>query len=472
MNPRFASPPRRPCVIGFLTALAAALALAPAAWAVGGDGIYYSRDPADDGAYFSSQAAFRIPFGDVDRRIQEVILYVSTDHGKTYDRVTSVGPTEREFRFQSRGDGLYWFTVQTRDVDGRLSPPDLGLAQPQIKVYVDTHAPTATLRWLQPQNGMVGVDWEASDLNLDATTLRIDYRAVGGDWMPLPVKQSATGQYFWNPGTTAPIEARIQVQDKAHNPTEYKTPVYGDQKTGATPTPGPGPSPATPPAPDGPGKDVMVNTRRIELNFKIDDVGSSKVKAVEVWYTQDGRTWQKTPDDAPPEPPYVVNVPSEGRYGFTLIARSGVGLALPAPKTGDQPQVWVEVDETKPKVSIVGVEVGRGPDTGFITVRWNATDKHMSANPVTISYVDATAGASGQWQIMGANVANDGRYVWRMPDGLPPQILVRVEAIDQAGNVGQDDTAKPVSTDLSIPKAHVIDVHPARSSGAGTMPPP
>ena len=262
------------------------------------------------------------------------------------------------------------------------------------------------------------------------------------------------------------------MQDKAHNPTEYKTPVYGDQKMGATPTPGPGPSPATPPAPDGPGKDVMVNTRRIELNFKIDDVGSSKVKAVEVWYTQDGRTWQKTPDDAPPEPPYVVNVPSEGRYGFTLIARSGVGLALPAPKTGDQPQVWVEVDETKPKVSIVGVEVGRGPDTGFITVRWNATDKHMSANPVTISYVDATAGASGQWQIMGANVANDGRYVWRMPDGLPPQILVRVEAIDQAGNVGQDDTAKPVSTDLSIPKARVIDVHPARSSGAGTMPPP
>jgi hypothetical protein len=304
----------------------------------------------------------------------------------------------------------------------------------------------------------------------------VDYRAAGGDWQPLPVKQAATGSYYFNPGTTAPIEARIQVQDKAHNPAEYKTPASGDMKTGITPVPGPGqgptPAPTPSPAADGPGNPIMVNSKRFELNFKLDDVGSSKVKAVEVWYTQDGRTWQKK-EDAPPEPPYVVTVEKEGLYGLTLIARSGVGLALPAPKTGDAPQVWVEVDETKPKVSIVGVEVGRGPDTGYVTVRWNATDKHMSANPITISYVDATAGESGQWQIMAANVANDGRFVYRMPpEGLPPQILVRVEAIDQAGNVGQDETAKPVSTDLSIPKARVIDVHPARPPGAGATPPP
>ena len=115
---------------------------------------------------------------------------------------------------------------------------------------VDSHAPTATLRWLSPQNGMVGVDWEVSDANLDVTTLRMDYRTVGGDWQPLPVKQTATGSYYWNPGTTSPIEgAGIQVQDKAHNPAEYKTPAYGDMKTGMTPTPGPGPGPAPTPLP-------------------------------------------------------------------------------------------------------------------------------------------------------------------------------------------------------------------------------
>jgi hypothetical protein len=472
MNPLVAASPRRPWKNGFLSALTALLLLTPVAWAVGGDGIYYSRDPADDGAYFSSQSSFRIPYGDVGRGIQEVILYVSTDFGHKYDRVTSVAPNEREFHFQAKGDGWYWFTVQTRDAEGRFSPPDLSLAQPQIKVCVDTHAPSAAIHWLQNQNGMVGAAWEINDSNLDITTLRIDYRATGGDWTPLPVKQASSGQYFWNPGTTAPIETRLQVQDKAHNPAEAKTPVFGDPKSGVPPLQGSEPGTGAASTTDGPSDVRMINTRRIELNFKIDDVGSSKVKAVEVWYTQDGgRTWQKTPEDAPPEPPYVVNVPSEGRYGFTLIARSGVGLALPAPKTGDAPQVWVEVDETKPKVSVVGVEVGRGPDTGFITVRWNATDKYMSANPVTISYVDATAGALGQWQVMAANVSNDGHYVWRMPEGLPPQILVRVEAIDQAGNIGRDDTPKPISTDLSIPKARVIDVHPARPTpGASPSP--
>ncbi len=152
------------------------------------------------------------------------MLYVSTDFGKKYQKVTTAGPNDKEFRFESKHDGWYWFTVQTRDADGRYSPPDLNLVQPVLKVCVDTKAPTVTLRWLQPREGMVGVEWEARDENLDPTTLRVDYRAVGGDWIPLPVKQTASGQYFWNSATNNPLEARIQVQDKAHNPTEYKTP--------------------------------------------------------------------------------------------------------------------------------------------------------------------------------------------------------------------------------------------------------
>ena len=134
----------------------------------------------------------------------------------------------------------------------------------------------------------------------------------------------------------------------------------------------------------------------------------------------------------------------------------------------------MEVDTTKPTVNIVGVEVGRGPDTGTLTVRWTATDPHMAANPITISYVDATAGAAGQWQVMTASpIPNDGRYTWRIPEGLPPQILVRVEAVDQAGNVGSADTANPVSTDLSIPKAQRPRRHgAAAATRARAMPPP
>lgn len=468
MNPLFARSPRLPCLTALYLAFAAVLVIGPARAA---EGIYPSPDAGDQITFYSSQPTFRIPFGDVDRRYVEVSLFVSTDSGRTYQKVTTAAPGDKEFRFQAREDRWYWFTVQTKDTDGRLAPPDLSLAQPQIKMCVDTHAPTVTLRWLPSQNGMVGVEWDANDnLSLDPATLRVDYRTAGGDWYPLPVPQAATGHYYWNAGANAPAEARIQVQDKAHNPAEYRAP-YGGAGFKVGSNPGPAPSPA-PPA-DGSDAITLVNTKSIQLDYDIADVGSSKVKSVEVWYTRDaGKSWFKTPKDAAPEPPYIIEVPAEGRYGFTLIAHSGVGLGLPAPKSGDQPQVWVEVDTTKPTVNILGVEVGRGPDLGTLAVRWAASDPHMAASPITISYVDATAGASGQWQPMTpAPIPNEGRFTWRIPEGLPPQILVRVEAVDRAGNVGSADTQNPVSTDLSIPKARVKGVHGASAAAAGPMNP-
>src|SRR5262249_5525290 len=52
-------------------------------------------------------------------------------------------------------------------------------------------------------------------------------------------------------------------------------------------------------------------------------------------------------------------------------------------------------------------------------------------------------------------------YVWHMGEGVPYQFYVRVEAADQAGNVGHDDTRQAVKVDLALPKARVITVEPA-----------
>ena len=45
-----------------------------------------------------------------------------------------------------------------------------------------------------------------------------------------------------------------------------------------------------------------------------------------------------------------------------------------------------------------------------------------------------------------------------MPESVPYQFHVRVEAADKAGNVGSAETAKPVIVDLSQPKVQVIGV--------------
>src|SRR6516225_8761956 len=60
-----------------------------------------------------------------------------------------------------------------------------------------------------------------------------------------------------------------------------------------------------------------VNSRRIVLNYKLEDVGPSGVSSVELWFTRDGRSWHKDEKAVKSGPPYVIEVEKEGMYGFT-----------------------------------------------------------------------------------------------------------------------------------------------------------
>src|SRR5262249_53479701 len=219
------------------------------------------------------------------------------------------------------------------------------------------------------------------------------------------------------------------------------------------------------PAPDrAPPDRRLVNSKQISLNYEFKDVGPSGVSAVELWYTQDGQSWQKWPlpprsDQNAPRSPLVFTVHDEGLYGFTLVAKSGVGLGERPPQVGDAPQVWVEVDMTKPVVRLQNVVVGQGADKGKLTVYWAASDKNLDARPITIAFKDEKA---GDWTTIVQKQANDGRFVWTMPaEGVPYEFLVRVQAIDRAGNVGEAVTQAPVKVDLAQPKVKILTVEPA-----------
>jgi hypothetical protein len=205
----------------------------------------------------------------------------------------------------------------------------------------------------------------------------------------------------------------------------------------------------------------MVNSKIISLNYRIDDEGPSGISAIELWYTADGRNWQKykeqrAENNMPIRPPFVFEVQSEGLYGFTLLARSGVGLSERTPQPGDVPQVWVEVDETRPVVRLLGAEVGRGADTGKLTITWSAADKNLTPQPINLSYSEKP---EGEWTTIAASLPNTGRFVWAMPpNGIPYRFHVRVEGIDKAGNVGSAQTSNPVIVDLHKPRPLILDV--------------
>ena len=210
--------------------------------------------------------------------------------------------------------------------------------------------------------------------------------------------------------------------------------------------------------PTKPGAPLMrlVNTKRITLNFEVKDVGPSGLSSVELWYTQDCREWKKY--DAPTQAQaYVIEVDEEGMYGFTLLAKSGIGLGKEPPNPGDQPQVWVIVDLTKPDVQLTELTPNNTGRTQQVNIAWKASDKNLGRQPITLMYAEKE---EGPWKVIANNLENNGKYTWQAP-GDAARVLVKVEATDLAGNVGKSQSATPVALDNARPSVSIVNVEAA-----------
>jgi hypothetical protein len=443
-----------------------------------GSGRVWAQSGAADRPHYVPKSEFRIPFN-VDAsnaRILEIQLYVSEDLGRTWSKISSAAPEQGGFRFRAGGDGLYYFTVRTVDNTGKGSPPAIQPGSPpQIRVCVDTQQPLVNLRQAPARDGMVGVEWEVRDENLDVNGFLLEYRTANGqDWMPLTVEGGRTGQRYWNPGSAGSVETRLRVRDLARNEGEAHRTINGlgdgYRGGGAESTRQLGGNYNDPDAGRGsaPGSSRsdprFVNSARISLNYKIESEGPSGTSSVELWMTRDGGTWDRLTEDRSHQPPLTFSVDKEGIYGFTLVAKSGVGLSERLPRGGDAPQVWVEVDLQPPVIEFVHAQVDPGPDTGKLTITWKASDKNLTRDPITLSYAEQP---EGPWSRIDAGLSNVGSYVWRMPpSGIPYQFYVLVEAVDKAGNIGKGRTKELVKVDLKKPKGIILDVVPA-AGGTG-----
>lgn len=430
------------------------------------------------GVIFFQHRQFKIPFNHDYRNvnIKEVRLYVSSDQGRSWKFTATAAPEEKHFRFSTPVDGFFWFAVQTVDSQGKLFPPSVEECRPELKVIVDTNPPLVQAQPLPPRGGEVGVAWSVRDDNLDLGlpgAVEVQYRVAGGvTWIPLAVVPGSQ-QHYWNPQTNAAIEVRVAARDRAGNVGEHKTTV---SLNGAGVVAGgnamfQNPIAGTPPN-DGfqPPRDIerkFVNSKQISLSYDLRDVGPSGVSSVELWYMfYSGKAWNKLTEypidlkngaEVPAAKKLTFEVPDEGIYGISLVAKSGVGLGERPPQVGEKPQFWIEVDLTKPVVQILGVTVGSGQDKGKVSVNWNARDRNLGALPIRLSYSEQR---DGPWTPCAEKLANLGRYIWTLPEQVPYQFYVRVEAVDSAGNVGEAITLDKVKVDLSLPKAKILDITP------------
>jgi len=434
------------------------------------------------GIIFSHHRQFRIPFntGTGAGRLKLLQLYVSADQGRSWQPSATAPPDQGHFRYTSERDGFFWFTVQTLDLEGRRYPLTLEGATPSLKVVIDTQPPTVSLQALAPRNGEIGVSWEIRDENLDLSVpdaARLEYRPTGGASWTAVTMPAGANQVYWNSPNNGQVEVRLRARDRAGNVGEAATTVGPGANGGfvnSNQVPAQQPNQSIAPFQNndqsqaifnGPteGERKLVGSKTIRLNYEVKEQGPSGVSQIELWYTQDGRSWNKYLDRSGNEVTQkniVFDVAGEGIYGITLVAKSGVGLGDRPPQTGDRPQMWVEVDTTKPVVQLHNVMVGTGHDKGKLKITWTARDKNLHQKPIKLSYAEQFA---GPWTTIDEKLANNSPYTWTMPERVPYQFHLKVEAMDQAGNIGEAITDALIKVDLAQPKARIVTVEPASS---------
>ncbi|WP_010582051.1 hypothetical protein [Schlesneria paludicola] len=193
----------------------------------------------------TNKTRFRIPFKFDAAALQrmnarEIQLHVSRDHGATWDIAQALTPEGGRFEYQSPSEGEYWFSVKTLDGRNHLHPPS-GSYETGLIVVVDQTPPAMFLSMQQSPNGVIQLNWRASDVNLDANTLKLEFRAPGSnDWEALRVPARSTGEHSWTVNQSGMVHVRGTIGDLAgnvgHGQAESQINASGDAPERPRPT--------------------------------------------------------------------------------------------------------------------------------------------------------------------------------------------------------------------------------------------
>jgi hypothetical protein len=198
----------------------------------------------------------------------------------------------------------------------------------------------------------------------------------------------------------------------------------------------------------------ILNTTRAALDYRVDKVGPSGIGKVEVWMSADnGKSWQRLREDADRRSPAEIDLPGEGVYGLRLVVTNGNGFGGVAPKPGDAPTAYIEVDTTPPFVQLRDIDPVT--DGGTLQIRWTASDKNLGPSPINLYY---RTQPDLPWESMAKELQNSGSYRWAFPHSRGSQFFIGIEVTDRAGNIMRAELPNAITLDMTEPQATVVGV--------------
>ena len=206
----------------------------------------------------------------------------------------------------------------------------------------------------------------------------------------------------------------------------------------------------------------IVNSQTFDVEYEIESVGPWGVSKVELWGTHDrGHTWQSYGTDPDNRSPLRVTVAESGNYGFRIVVHGAGGAPVAHPRSGDEPELKVQVDLLPPSLTLNSAELGQGDLAGHLLVTWNAKDSNLETRPIALYY---SSQPKGPWSTIATRLENSGKYSWRIERHVPAKFYLRIEAQDTAGNVASQESPLPITLPRQQPTGRLRNVRPVAKS--------
>jgi hypothetical protein len=184
------------------------------------------------------------------KEISELLLFVSSDNGKTWQQADFATPRRDSFSFVAERDGVYLFNVVTKYRNGTQDPPSLTAVPAKLQLLIDATRPVVSIKSLERSGEDALILWEVQDQHPDVQSLRLQYQPKGGQWIDLPIPPALSGSHRFKLSDSGPVLVRLSMKDAAGNvgSDERQLPAAANEPFRASVEANPSPtSPAMPP---------------------------------------------------------------------------------------------------------------------------------------------------------------------------------------------------------------------------------
>lgn len=151
------------------------------------------------------------------KEISELLLFVSSDNGKTWQQADFATPRRESFEFVAERDGVYLFNVVTKYRNGTQDPPSLTAAPAKLQLLIDATRPVVTIKSLERSGEDALILWEAQEQHPDVQSLRLQYQPKGGQWIDIPIPPALSGSHRFKVSDSGAVLVRLSMKDAAGN---------------------------------------------------------------------------------------------------------------------------------------------------------------------------------------------------------------------------------------------------------------